>query len=628
MANRLATLAQPLPAPARRQPGRLVGVGDEAFAEARRRDVPVLLSRRVRRLPLVPRHGARVVRGRRAWPRPLNERLRRDQGRPRGAARRRRRLHGGDHGDDRAGRLADDRASSPRTATRSSPAPTCPSAPARSRCWPPSTRPGRTPRATCCASRAPRRRAAARASPATPAPRRRRRRRAATTRSTALARELRRARGGFGGAPKFPPSMVLEFLLRHHARTGSADALAMARRARCEAMARGGMYDQLGGGFARYSVDAGWVVPHFEKMLYDNALLLRVYAHCGAPPATPLARAGRRARPPTSCCATCAPPRAGSPRRWTPTPTGVRGHDLRLDARRSSSRCSAPTTAPWAADAARRHRRRARSSTAPRRCSCAPTPTTRAWWRGTRARLLAARARAPAAGPRRQGRRGVERAGDRRPRRGRRRCSDRADAASTPPRECAGFVARRPRRRRAAAAGLARRGRRSPPPASLEDHGNLAEGLLALHQATGDARWLRGRARLLDAALERFGADDGGFYDTADDAEPLFARPRSPPTTPSPRGVGAGRRAAHVRRAHRRRPATRGGSRGPGRLRPAGRCRSRGSPAGRWPSPRRSSPGRCRSPWSVRVRLRRPCSRWPAPAPSPASPTRSGPDTP
>ncbi len=97
------------------------------------------------------------------------------------------------------------------------------------------------------------------------------------------------ARGGFGGAPKFPPSMVLEFLLRHHARTGSADALAMARGT-CDAMARGGMYDQLGGGFARYSVDAGWVVPHFEKMLYDNALLLRVYAHLWRTTGDPLAR--------------------------------------------------------------------------------------------------------------------------------------------------------------------------------------------------------------------------------------------------------------------------------------------------------------------------------------------------
>ena len=92
----------------------------------------------------------------------------------------------------------------------------------------------------------------------------------------ALDREYDGARGGFGGAPKFPPSMVLEFLLRNHQRTGSPDALRMADGS-CEAMARGGMYDQLGGGFARYSVDASWVVPHFEKMLYDNALLARVY---------------------------------------------------------------------------------------------------------------------------------------------------------------------------------------------------------------------------------------------------------------------------------------------------------------------------------------------------------------
>jgi hypothetical protein len=93
-----------------------------------------------------------------------------------------------------------------------------------------------------------------------------------------LSRQFDSAAGGFGGAPKFPPSMVLEFLLRHHARTGDEASLAMADRT-LEAMARSGMYDQVGGGFARYSVDAGWVVPHFEKMLYDNALLLRVYAH-------------------------------------------------------------------------------------------------------------------------------------------------------------------------------------------------------------------------------------------------------------------------------------------------------------------------------------------------------------
>jgi uncharacterized protein YyaL (SSP411 family) len=87
-----------------------------------------------------------------------------------------------------------------------------------------------------------------------------------------------RVHAGFGRAPKFPPSMVLEFLLRHDERTGQWPALAMAD-ATCEAMARGGMYDQLGGGFARYSVDASWTVPHFEKMLYDNALLAGVYTH-------------------------------------------------------------------------------------------------------------------------------------------------------------------------------------------------------------------------------------------------------------------------------------------------------------------------------------------------------------
>ncbi len=107
-----------------------------------------------------------------------------------------------------------------------------------------------------------------------------------------LAREFDARRGGFGGAPKFPPSMVLEFLLRHFERAGGPDggrALAMAE-ATADAMARGGMYDQLAGGFARYSVDADWVVPHFEKMLYDNALLARVYAHLWRRTGSPLAR--------------------------------------------------------------------------------------------------------------------------------------------------------------------------------------------------------------------------------------------------------------------------------------------------------------------------------------------------
>ncbi len=84
--------------------------------------------------------------------------------------------------------------------------------------------------------------------------------------------------GGFGGAPKFPPAMTLEFLLRTHVRTGNPQALEMVRHT-AEKMALGGMYDQVGGGFHRYSTDAKWLVPHFEKMLYDNALLSRLYLH-------------------------------------------------------------------------------------------------------------------------------------------------------------------------------------------------------------------------------------------------------------------------------------------------------------------------------------------------------------
>jgi uncharacterized protein len=99
-----------------------------------------------------------------------------------------------------------------------------------------------------------------------------------------LQREFDTTYGGFGRAPKFPPSMVLEALLRD----GGEAAMLMAGRT-LEAMARGGIYDQIGGGFARYSVDAEWVVPHFEKMLYDNALLLGVYAHWWRRTPNPLA---------------------------------------------------------------------------------------------------------------------------------------------------------------------------------------------------------------------------------------------------------------------------------------------------------------------------------------------------
>jgi uncharacterized protein YyaL (SSP411 family) len=96
--------------------------------------------------------------------------------------------------------------------------------------------------------------------------------------ASALARNYDPNHGGFGGAPKFPASMNLEFLLRVHQRSGDGETLKMATET-CRRMAEGGLYDQLGGGFHRYSTDAQWLVPHFEKMLYDNAQLSRLYLH-------------------------------------------------------------------------------------------------------------------------------------------------------------------------------------------------------------------------------------------------------------------------------------------------------------------------------------------------------------
>jgi uncharacterized protein YyaL (SSP411 family) len=96
-----------------------------------------------------------------------------------------------------------------------------------------------------------------------------------------LARSFDREWGGWGRAPKFPPHATLELLLRLHARTGDDEALAMVE-ATLDAMAAGGMHDLVGGGFHRYSVDERWVTPHFEKMLYDNALLASAYLHAWA----------------------------------------------------------------------------------------------------------------------------------------------------------------------------------------------------------------------------------------------------------------------------------------------------------------------------------------------------------
>jgi uncharacterized protein YyaL (SSP411 family) len=102
-------------------------------------------------------------------------------------------------------------------------------------------------------------------------------RQAAATALAGLKRSFDPVHGGFGSAPKFPHPVELEFCLRAHAEAGDAEALDVVRTT-LAAMAAGGIHDQLGGGFCRYSVDAQWAIPHFEKMLYDNGLLLGLYA--------------------------------------------------------------------------------------------------------------------------------------------------------------------------------------------------------------------------------------------------------------------------------------------------------------------------------------------------------------
>ena len=155
--------------------------------------------------------------------------------------------------------------------------------------------------------------------------------------------------GGWTGAPKFPAPMTIEFLLRRHVTSGDPRPLAMALRT-LDAMAAGGLRDQLGGGFHRYSTDAIWLVPHFEQMLYDNAQLARVYGHAWALTGDPSHLATmtgtlefivRELRTPA----------AGSRPASTRTPTASRAPPSRGARTRSGSslatrrRCSRPRTA-------------------------------------------------------------------------------------------------------------------------------------------------------------------------------------------------------------------------------------------------------------------------------------------
>jgi len=338
--------------------------------------------------------------------------------------------------------------------------------------------------------------------------------------------------GGFGGAPKFPPSMVLEFLLRHSARTGSERALLMANGS-CEAMARGGMYDQLAGGFARYSVDAGWVVPHFEKMLYDNAQLLRVYLHLWRATRSPLAERVSRQTADfllrdlgtvegafASALDADADGVEGLTYGWTPQQlVEVLGGD---DGRRAAELLGVTAAGTFEHGLSTLQLR--------------TEPDDALWWGEVRDRLLATRELRPQ--PARDDKvvtswnglaiAALSEAGvlleD----------SSYIDAARTCAKFLVDFHLVDGRLRRASREGVV-----GAAMGVADDHGNLAEGLLTLHQASGDPQWLTAAATLLDTALTHFADGQGGFFDTADDAEQLFTRPRSAADNAEPSGHAA-----------------------------------------------------------------------------------------
>lgn len=353
----------------------------------------------------------------------------------------------------------------------------------------------------------------------------------------AVLRDEDTARGGFGAetasGPKFPPSALLEALLRSYERTGSSAALAAVRRTGA-AMARGGIYDQLAGGFARYSVDNAWVVPHFEKMLYDNALLLRAYAHWARRTGDRLAR---RVAAQTaqflldgmtdgemfiSSLDADADGREGSSYIWTPAQlTEVLGVDDGLWAAEVFRVTEFGTFEHGASvlqlpadpdDAVRLDRIRA-SLLEARLTRIQPGRDDKivTAWNGLAITALAE-----------------------------------ASVALQKPelalasRRCAaallGVHVVDGRLRRASLGGVA-----GESAAVLEDHAMLATGLLALYQLTVDEAWLTAATGLLDAALEHFADPQrpGRWFDTADDAEPLVLRPADPLDGATPSGAAS-----------------------------------------------------------------------------------------
>ena len=359
---------------------------------------------------------------------------------------------------------------------------------------------------------------------------------------TTLAADHDSRRGGFGRAPKFPPSMVLEFLLRRSERPGGDQggsgedtggrALAMAAQT-AQAMARGGMYDQLGGGFARYSVDADWVVPHFEKMLYDNALLARAYAHLWRRTGDPLAR--------RVAYETCAwmirelrTPEGGFASALDADSEGEEGlfytwtlAELEAELGSDDGQFAAQTfgvtgvgtfeggrsVLQLRADAGDTERFAAVTGTLraarERRVRPGRDDKVVAAWNGLAIAALAECGLLFSE----PGFTGAA-----------------ADAAAL----LASVHLRGQRLARTSRAGVA-----GPSAGVLEDYACVAEGYLVLSGVIGQAGWVALAGQLLETALTQFPDGGGGFYDTAEDAEVLMYRPADPIDGPTPSGTFA-----------------------------------------------------------------------------------------
>ena len=290
---------------------------------------------------------------------------------------------------------------------------------------------------------------------------------------------------------------MLEFLLRR----GALDPV----RLTLDGMAAGGMYDLVGGGFHRYSVDPQWLVPHFEKMLYDNALLVPPYLHAW------LLTGEERYRVVAE------------------QTLDYMVRELRLPSGGFASSQDADTdgveglTYTWTAEEG-----------APAEL-LQPFEHGRSILRGelddeTRARLLEISRAAAAAGPRRQGHRLVERARARGAGGGRAPARKRQDLLQAAAASSASCSSADPLWRTL-------RDGRAKYPAYLDDYANVAHGLYELHVATGDLRWLREARRLALAAVELFGDPErGGFFLTPADGEQLVARQKAFDDNPTPAG--------------------------------------------------------------------------------------------